>query len=191
MKSSLKTILRTAFTALLLPAFMQAASAAIVTNIVENGNYVYDYGSTAGTSDLYVEFYNQDSIQIDFDNPDFASDSLYIEIWNDTWTGWSAFEFKFIDASIASAITITALSGVLTAIDFSDVDPATGYSRIALLSFDPLEEVGLLDGQGIIDTSVSSTYSLIITPTAVPVPAAVWLFGSGLLGLAGMIKRKK
>lgn len=29
------------------------------------------------------------------------------------------------------------------------------------------------------------------TPTAVPVPAAVWLFGSGLLGLVGVARRKK
>lgn len=29
------------------------------------------------------------------------------------------------------------------------------------------------------------------TPTAVPVPAAVWLFGSGLIGLVGMARRKK
>jgi hypothetical protein len=28
-------------------------------------------------------------------------------------------------------------------------------------------------------------------PTAVPVPAAVWLFGSGLLGLVGIARRKK
>jgi len=27
--------------------------------------------------------------------------------------------------------------------------------------------------------------------TAVPVPAAVWLFGSGLLGLVGVARRKK
>ena len=27
--------------------------------------------------------------------------------------------------------------------------------------------------------------------SAVPVPAAVWLFGSGLLGLVGMVRRKK
>ena len=27
--------------------------------------------------------------------------------------------------------------------------------------------------------------------TPVPVPAAVWLFGSGLLGLIGVAKRKK
>ena len=30
-----------------------------------------------------------------------------------------------------------------------------------------------------------------ITPSAVPVPAAVWLFGSGLLGLAGVARRRK
>jgi hypothetical protein len=29
------------------------------------------------------------------------------------------------------------------------------------------------------------------TPTVVPVPAAVWLFGSGLLGLVGIARRKK
>ncbi len=28
------------------------------------------------------------------------------------------------------------------------------------------------------------------TPSAVPVPGALWLFGSGLLGLAGMVRRK-
>jgi len=33
-----------------------------------------------------------------------------------------------------------------------------------------------------------STYSM--TVTAVPVPAAVWLFGSGLLGLVGVARRK-
>ncbi len=29
------------------------------------------------------------------------------------------------------------------------------------------------------------------SPTVVPVPAAVWLFGSGLVGLAGIARRKK
>ena len=30
-----------------------------------------------------------------------------------------------------------------------------------------------------------------ITPAPVPIPAAVWLFGSGLLGLVGVARRKK
>jgi hypothetical protein len=29
------------------------------------------------------------------------------------------------------------------------------------------------------------------TPNIVPVPAAVWLFGSGLIGLLGVAKRRK
>lgn len=30
-----------------------------------------------------------------------------------------------------------------------------------------------------------------LTPTAIPIPAAAWLFGSGLLGLVGIARRKK
>lgn len=33
--------------------------------------------------------------------------------------------------------------------------------------------------------------SLTVTPAAVPVPAAAWLFGSGLLGLVGIARRKQ
>jgi len=36
-----------------------------------------------------------------------------------------------------------------------------------------------------------SASSFAMTPVAVPVPAAVWLFGSGLLGLAGIFRRDK
>jgi hypothetical protein len=39
-------------------------------------------------------------------------------------------------------------------------------------------------------TMGATPLSLTITPSAVPVPAAVWLFGSGLLGLVGVARRK-
>lgn len=35
-----------------------------------------------------------------------------------------------------------------------------------------------------------SVDDLVVTPSAVPVPAAVWMFGSGLLGLMGMRRKK-
>ena len=37
-------------------------------------------------------------------------------------------------------------------------------------------------------TTAGSSYSMSVT--AVPVPAAVWLFGSGLIGLVGIARRK-
>jgi len=36
----------------------------------------------------------------------------------------------------------------------------------------------------------ATSYSMSINTTVVPVPAAVWLFGSGLIGLAGIARRK-
>jgi hypothetical protein len=37
----------------------------------------------------------------------------------------------------------------------------------------------------------TNTYEgAIINPSAVPVPAALWLFGSGLLGLVGVARRR-
>ena len=38
-------------------------------------------------------------------------------------------------------------------------------------------------------TTVS--YALHLEGTVVPIPAAVWLFGSGLLGLGGLVARRK
>jgi len=37
----------------------------------------------------------------------------------------------------------------------------------------------------------SPNFNMTTTTTAVPIPAAVWLFGSGLLGLVGVARRKK
>lgn len=47
-----------------------------------------------------------------------------------------------------------------------------------------------LKGFGYQTTSGNQVYSS-IQPSTVPVPAAVWLFGSGLIGLVGLARRKK
>ena len=58
-------------------------------------------------------------------------------------------------------------------------------------------QIGLYnEAAGSLDLTTTSepstiTSSSLITVSAVPVPAAVWLFGSGLLGLIGVAKRKK
>jgi len=40
-------------------------------------------------------------------------------------------------------------------------------------------------------SNMLGSYTVVSSFSAVPIPAAVWLFGSGLLGLAGIARRKK
>ena len=57
----------------------------------------------------------------------------------------------------------------------------------------PGEYTLLIDALAYIDSATSATASFDydLQLTAVPVPAAVWLFGSGLIGLVGFARRKK
>ena len=52
------------------------------------------------------------------------------------------------------------------------------------------ESEGLISAFGPLSTP-SGMYSLIITPTPVPMPATIWLFGSGRLGLIGVARKEK
>jgi hypothetical protein len=61
-------------------------------------------------------------------------------------------------------------------------------SHFAPMAFDPNEHYyAFVAGGSALPTSVD----LDLQVSAVPVPAAVWLFGSGLLGLAGFNRRKQ
>jgi hypothetical protein len=72
------------------------------------------------------------------------------------------------------------------------IDPASTTEKLKLSG------TGLLSGNGFDATSATwtfsaqnaSSYSMSITAAVVPVPAAVWLFGSGLIGLVGLARRK-
>lgn len=98
--------------------------------------------------------------------------------------------------------TFTATSGVETI-----TGPCTMVNGpLNLCQFTPLPSTvpfGTVSGSvslagGTINTSVVNlgqtntlTYTLTSNAPAVPVPAAAWLFGSGLLGLAGTARRRK
>lgn len=68
--------------------------------------------------------------------------------------------------------------------------------EILAFSFDFTADAGtslLISGSytdsNFLDAAISS--STLASVSAVPVPAAVWLFGSGLIGLVGLAKRRK
>jgi len=86
------------------------------------------------------------------------------------------------------------ISGPLTPV-FS-----TSYSNNPLTSLDILAAMGTYNFTGLsaftfvvrdLATDVMEIDFAQMTIQAVPVPAAAWLFGSGLLGLIGMARRKK
>ena len=96
------------------------------------------------------------------------------------------FEARVYDAgdNLLHTITLTGGDpgtgdGLLALVDFST--GFTGSGSIRKLEFEAITSPSTLPGYAVDDLSYS----------VIPVPAAVWLFGSGLLGLIGFVRRKK
>ena len=66
------------------------------------------------------------------------------------------------------------------------IDPASGWELAQALG---INNSGQIVGVGYLNGSGAAAF--LLTPTAVPIPAAIWLFGSGLLGLLGLVRQRK
>ncbi len=115
------------------------------------------------------------NVGIDVNTTNANSEVLeHFEVLVDTGSGFTS-EFSF---NTPSPIAPPAANG-------------TGWSDFMLSTVD-LSAFAATDSvqfHVIISGAVDGQEQLFLT--AVPVPAAVWLFGSGLLGLAGIARRKK
>lgn len=104
----------------------------------------------------------------------FFTGSLGAQPWNTGSTFTSGNQVNAVADLTGSAL---ALDGSAVIVSASTVGAAWGF-----FVGTPYTEIFSLD---------FSNATVVDSPSAVPVPAAVWLFGSGLLGLVGVARRKK
>ena len=112
--------------------------------------------------------------------------------------------FNAIDVGLQAGDTISGTNLIRNGSIIADVNSATPYSDLLtgqseFISYAPLAATSNSQGFGdgpfigiVAYFDIGSGNSLHVTSiSSVPVPAAVWLFGSGLIGLIGIARRKK
>ncbi len=103
-------------------------------------------------------------------------------VWNIGSAGIIDNAAGMVDRIIVDTSTTVSGDFVVATIEFEAIGLGNSWLRLTELATNPWTSGGNLISPEFIDTTVAVT--------AVPVPAAVWLFGSGLLGLFGFAKRK-
>ena len=124
----------------------------------------------------------------------FNSDSSNIIENNDdfNWDGWDSFAIDVSSGDILD-FNFTSTSGnALTPVDNANDINLEG---LGIMSSKTTPDLVLAYNDNILGTGDSDFDDMMVrakfTGTVVPVPAAAWLFGSGLLGLIGMARRRK
>ena len=127
----------------------------------------------------------------------------------DDVTGVLTLNYLLTTEASSPIVTTAELEGVVTVNTFdltgnNDLDKCTTLSGFNTCSFlgkdpNPYESVSLsvLENGDLFvttfdqDDATGATQTIEWTVTPVPVPAAAWLFGSALLGLTGVARRKR
>jgi hypothetical protein len=179
------------FTAILFVA--QSANALTVNVIQDSGNFIDSSQSGAGALDLAVDFdYNQPVIfNITLDNAERGSPVDFSGvIQNLSPYPWQSFKFSLSDgATFSDTSDITPytadLGDVMTianmvTINFANINEEQGF------------EFGTITPWSIDLASLESdnSFNLVLEPSAVPVPSALWLLVTGIFGLV-VGRRKK
>jgi hypothetical protein len=145
--------------------------------INSNIQNVYGAGSTTGADFLWIT---------DGDGITGLGEAVQIN-FNATF-GASLTSFSMdIDTNVDTSIEIYDASG--STLLSSDLVTTGSYQNVYVVSSNGISGFSLssssqIEGNTAID-------NVIVNTSVVPVPAAVWLFGSGLIGLIGIARRKK
>ena len=109
------------------------------------------------------------------------------------WDGWSSFTINVVANEILDFSFTSATASALTPVDNAS---GTNLDGLGIMTSTTMSDLVLVynDNPRLIGTGMDADYDNMLVRaefSAVPVPAAVWLFGSGLLGLMGIARRRK
>ena len=111
------------------------------------------------------------------------------------WDGWDSFSTNVVAGDILDFSFTSDNASALTPVDNAD---GSNLEGLGILAGESMSELVLAynDNYSLTAPGMDADYDDMLVraqfiPTAVPLPAAVWLFASGLIGLIGMARRRK
>jgi hypothetical protein len=114
-----------------------------------------------------------------------SSLKVHFTIFNQSFT-----EANDLDAAFG-APDLTLIDGVPVFLDFYLSELADGAStNIVSINEPGIIEIDTWNLSGINLTQITDGFEVTVSVSAVPIPATFWLFGSGLVGLIGLMRRK-
>jgi len=169
----------------LLVSVFSMASATVSAATIDGSLIIGGAYQAAGGADLSDA--NQFTLDTVYANG--ATDDILgtVDVFTPAGTGGSASLTSF--APVSDFFTVGSWSFDLTTLNIVDQTSSvlnmngTGYLFVAG------ELAGHAANWSFSSQSLTS-YSMTVTTTVVPVPAAMWLFGTGLIGLIGIARRK-
>ncbi len=151
-------------------------------------DYTGDYNCTGDPTCAFVSLGDGGSITLQFtDNLLTGSGDSNSDLW--IFEVGPSVEDTFVDISFDNVTwySVGSVGGSRSSIDID----AFGFSAESQFRYVRLTDNGDLDDQFGITVGADIDAVGAISTTVVPVPAAAWLFGSGLIGLVGFSRRKK
>ena len=106
------------------------------------------------------------------------------------WDGWSSFTISVAANEILDFSFTSATAHALTPVDNAN---STSLEGLGIMTDGDMSELVLAYNDNALGTGDADFDDMLVRAefSAVPVPAAVWLFGSGLLGVMGIARRRK
>jgi hypothetical protein len=189
MKSRLIGMVYASIAILLGTASHQCGAAPIVYNYVGNP---YTFAEDPYTTDMFVtaSIHLEDFLPGGLDFADISGLSGFVVTMSD---GTRTLDSTSISVEVVAALVTTDADGLIVEWGMSAKDIAD--SHVISSSLPPITGLPTVPADSASNDAAAWLYAYVVdnpgTWTVVPIPPAVWLFGSGLLGLIGIARKKK